>query len=363
MNAPSESSALNRAVPAALADAPEPGYLALARSGELHRRAETLWSMLSDCDICPRDCRVDRLAGEIAACFSAELPIVSSHVAHFGEEPCLSGTRGAGNIFFGQCNMRCVYCQNFQISQDYKGRGIDAATGERRNEVSLERLAEMMLELQGQGCHSINFVSPTHFVPQMVRAIEIAAAGGLRLPIVYNTNAYDSVRVLRLLDGIVDVYLPDFKYWSDEAGREWSHVRGYASVARETIAEMWRQTGPLSVDENGIARRGLILRHLILPNDLADTEPVLKWIAETLGSEVTLSLMAQYYPANKSARHILLNRRITPREYERAIELAQALGFENILAQEHHAASDYYQPDFEQAHPFHWGETARDFGN
>jgi putative pyruvate formate lyase activating enzyme len=167
--------------------------------------------MLGDCRICPRDCGVNRLAGEVAACFAAELPVVSTHVAHFGEEPCLSGSRGAGNIFFGLCNMRCVYCQNYQISQNYKT--------ERRNEVSIDRLARMMIELQERGCHSINFVSPTHFVPQMVAGIERAAAFGLRLPIVYNTNAYDSVEVLRLLDGIVDVYLPDLKYADDDTAQ------------------------------------------------------------------------------------------------------------------------------------------------
>lgn len=331
----------------------EPGFLALYRSGELGRRAELLRSMLGDCRICPRDCGVNRLAGEVAACFAAELPVVSTHVAHFGEEPCLSGSRGAGNIFFGLCNMRCVYCQNYQISQNYKT--------ERRNEVSIDRLAEMMLELQGRGCHSINFVSPTHFVPQMAGAIARAAEGGLRLPIVYNTNAYDSVEVLRLLDGIVDVYLPDLKYGDDAVAQRYSHIRGYVPAARAAIAEMWRQVGPLRLGPDGLARRGMILRHLVLPNDLADSEACLDWIKEALGTEVTLSLMAQYYPTNKADRWVLLNRKISFREYERVVEYADRLGFENVLTQEHHQASEYYRPDFEQEHAFHWGETARDF--
>lgn len=326
-----------------------PGHLRLAASGELARRTERLWAALADCDICPRDCRVNRLAGDVAACFAATLPVVSSHVAHFGEEPCLSGSRGAGNIFFGLCNMRCVYCQNFQISQNYKT--------ERRNEVSLERMAEMMLELQAAGCHNINFVSPTHFTPQMARAIEIANARGLRLPIVYNTNAYDSVAVLRDFEGIVDIYLPDLKYADDEAGRKYSHVRDYVPSARAAILEMWRQVGPLQVDGAGLARRGMIIRLLVLPNDLADIEDSLRWIRAEIGTEVTLSLMAQYYPVHKTDRYPLLNRKITLREYERAIEKADRLGFENILLQEHHEASEFYRPDFQKEHPFHWGDT------
>ncbi len=329
-----------------------PGYLALASSGELVRRSAVLWEMLRDCDICPRDCHVNRLEGQVAACFAAELPVVSRHVAHFGEEPCLTGTHGAGNIFFGLCNMRCVYCQNFQISQNYKG--------ERRNEVSFERFADMMLELQDRGCHSISFVSPTHFVPQMVRGIELAHARGLRLPIVYNTNAYDSVEVLKLLDGIVDVYLPDFKYASDDAGREYSQVFGYATAARAAILEMWRQVGPLQLDANGLARRGMILRHLVLPNDLADSDECLNWIRDNIGTDVTLSIMAQYYPTNKAERYVLLNRKPTLREYERVVARAEKMGFTNILTQEHHQASDFYRPDFSQEHPFHWGETEKE---
>lgn len=331
----------------------EPRFLALYRSGELARRAEALWVMLGDCRICPRDCGVDRLKGEVAACFAAELPVVSTYVAHFGEEPCITGSRGAGNIFFGLCNMRCVYCQNFQISQNYKT--------ERRNEVSIERLAGMMIELQERGCHNINFVSPTHFVPQMVAGIQRAAERGLRLPIVYNTNGYDSVEVLKLLDGIVDIYLPDLKYADDDTARKYSHIRDYVPAARAAIAEMWRQVGPLQVDGEGIARRGMVLRHLVLPNDLADSDECLTWIREALGTDVTLSLMAQYYPTNKADRWVLLNRKITFREYERVLERAEGLGFEDVLIQEHHEASEYYRPDFEQDHAFHWGETAKDF--
>src|SRR5436189_1298951 len=217
----------------------QPSYLRLLRSGGLRRRVESLEALLERCTVCPRDCLNNRLNNEIAACYSGRLPIVSSYTAHFGEEPALAGTHGAGNIFFGNCNLRCVYCQNYQISQTHKEQI--------KNQVTHERLAEMMLELQARRCHNINFVSPTHFAPQMARAILIAAQQGLRLPIVYNTNAYDSVEVLKLLDGIVDVYLPDLKYAEDEAGFLYSKVRSYASVSRASLAEMFRLSGEGSV--------------------------------------------------------------------------------------------------------------------
>src|ERR1700741_1030839 len=228
----------------------EPSYVGLLRDGELAQRVEALEKLLESCTVCPRDCLNNRLKNEIAACYSGRLPIVSSYTAHFGEEPPLVGTRGAGNIFFGNCNLRCVYCQNYQISQTHKEQ--------LKNEITHERLAEIMLELQSRGCHSINFVSPTHFAPQMARSILIAAEKGLHLPIVYNTNAYDSVAVLRLLDGVVDVYLPDLKYAEDEAGFLYSKVRSYKSVSRAAIAEMHRQTGEPVYDENSLLRRGLV---------------------------------------------------------------------------------------------------------
>src|SRR5438034_3567982 len=238
----------------------EASYRRLLQTGELRRRVEALEALLERCTVCPRDCFNNRLRDEIAACYSGRLPIVSSYTAHFGEEPPLVGTRGAGNIFFGNCNLRCVYCQNYQISQTHKQQI--------KNEVTHERLAEMMLELQARGCHNINFVSPTHFAPQMARAILIAAEGGLRIPIVYNTNAYDSVEVLRLLDGIVDVYLPDLKYAEDEAGFLYSKVRSYRECSRAAIAEMHRKMGhELVYGEDGLLKRGLVIRLLVLPND------------------------------------------------------------------------------------------------
>src|SRR5262245_52392438 len=236
----------------------EPSYYRLLREGVLVQRVEALEKLLKRCTVCPRDCFNNRLNNEIAACYSGRLPIVSSYTAHFGEEPPLAGSKGAGNIFFGNCNLRCVYCQNYQISQRHKD--------EIKNQVTHERLAEMMLELQARGCHNINFVSPTHFAPQMARSILLAAQQGLRLPIVYNTNSYDSVEVLRLLDGVVDVYLPDLKYADDESGYMYSKVSGYKEVSRLALKEMFRQTGDeLVFDDDGLLQRGLVVRLLVLP--------------------------------------------------------------------------------------------------
>jgi putative pyruvate formate lyase activating enzyme len=319
----------------------EATYLRLLRSGELCRRVETLEALLARCTVCPRDCLNNRLNDEIAACYSGRLPIVSSYTPHFGEEPPLTGTRGAGNIFFGNCNLRCVYCQNYQISQKHKEQI--------KNEVTHERLAEMMLELQVRGCHNINFVSPTHFAPQMARAILIAAEQGLHLPIVYNTNAYDSVEVLRLLDGIVDVYLPDLKYAEDESGYLYSKVRSYGSVSRAALTEMHRQMGNDLVIDDGLLKRGLVIRLLVLPNDIAGVRESLQWIREDLSPRVAVSLMAQYYPTNVAGtnqRYVLLSRRISESEWMRAVAALEELGIEEGWMQEYDGASFYYRPDF-----------------
>ena len=319
-----------------------PRYLTLLKTGELERRVDQLEALLRSCTVCPKDCGNDRLNDEIAACYSGRRPIVSSYTAHFGEEPCLSGSRGAGNIFFGNCNLRCVYCQNYQISQTWREQ--------KKNEVTHERLAEMMLELQERGCHNIGFVSPTHFAPQMARAILIAAERGLKLPIVYNTNAYDSVEVLRLLDGIVDVYLPDLKYADSDAGFQYSKVRDYATHARAAIKEMSRQMGAgLVFDDDGLLQRGLLIRLLVLPNDIAGLEHNLRWIRAELGPKQAVSLMAQYYATNKAAtdpRYILLSRKISEGEWFQAVSLLDELGIEEGFMQEYDGASHYYRPDF-----------------
>jgi len=332
-----------------------PSYLRLFRDGLLERRVVELERLLERCTVCPRDCLNNRLKDEIAACYSGRLPIVSSYTAHFGEEPPLVGTRGAGNIFFGNCNLRCVYCQNYQISQTHKEQI--------KNQVTHERLAEMMLELQSHGCHNINFVSPTHFAPQMARAILLAAEQGLQLPIVYNTNAYDSVEVLQLLDGIVDVYLPDLKYASDEAGYLYSKVRSYKEYSRRALREMYRQTGDeLVFDETGLLRRGLVIRLLVLPNDVAEVRESLEWIKDELSARVAISLMAQYYPthqAETNARYVLLSRRIRELEWLKAASALEEVGMEEGWVQEYDGASFYYRPDFnEQQRPF---RDIRDF--
>ncbi len=333
----------------------KPKFLELYRTGELEKRVESLEKLLESCTVCPKDCGNNRLNDEIAACYSGRLPIVSSYTAHFGEEPVLSGTNGAGNIFFGNCNLRCVYCQNFQISQTHKTQ--------KKNEISHERLAEIMLELQERGCHNIGFVSPTHFAPQMARAILIAAEKGLKLPIVYNTNAYDSVEVLQLLDGIVDVYLPDLKYADNESGYEFSKIRYYATHARAAIKEMFRQTGDeLVYGADNLLKRGLVIRLLVLPNDLAGIEENLRWIKKELSPKTAISLMAQYYATNKAAtdeRYILLSRRISESEWFSALELLEELGMEEGFLQEYESASYYYRPDFnDKDKPF---KDIRDF--
>ena len=319
-------------------------YIELLESGELELRVERLMEMLRVCRICPRDCDVNRLNDEVAACYSGLLPIVSTYTAHFGEEPALVGSRGAGNVFLGLCNLRCVYCQNYQISQTFKEQ--------RKNEVSFERLAEIFLELQERGCHNINWVSPTHFVPQLVKSLYIAARRGLRLPVVYNTNSYDSVEVLKLLDGIVDVYLPDLKYSQDDAGREYSKVTEYVRHSRAAIAEMHRQMGDsLEYDENGLLKRGLVIRLLVLPNDIAGIHESLRWIREELSPKVAVSLMAQYFPTNKVAleRYPLISRKIRWSEWLTAIEQMDLLGMDEGWMQDFDAASEYYRPDFGDA--------------
>src|SRR5215217_7758078 len=332
-----------------------PTYLALYESGGLEERVRALEGMLLSCSVCPLDCGNDRTRGELARCYSAALPVVSSYTPHFGEEPALTGARGAGNIFFGNCNLRCVYCQNYQISQRHKE--------EIKNEVTHERLAEMLLELQAHGCHNVNFVSPTHFAPQMARSILIAAQQGLRVPVVYNTNAYDAVSVLRLLDGIVDIYLPDLKYADDESGYLYSKVSGYKEVSRAALREMYRQTGAeLVFDESGLLKRGLVVRLLVLPNDIGSVRESIEWIRDELSPRVAISLMAQYYPTHQAAtnkRFMLLSRRIRETEWLKANVALEELGMIEGWVQEFDGAAYYYRPDFNDANtPF---RDIRDF--
>ena len=315
------------------------------KSGELARRARILEARLRDCDICPRECGVNRLDNEPGFCHSGYLPVVAAVCAHHGEEPAISGDRGSGTIFFGNCNLRCAYCQNHQISQNPKAQAD--------KQVDHETLARHMLYLQNElGSHNINLVTPSHFVPQLVKALLVAVPLGLRIPLVYNTSSYDSVATLKALDGIISIYLADLRYASDRWGKKFSRVSDYVGRAREAIKEMYRQVGHLVVDEKGIARRGLIVRYLILPDDLAGSRQSLTWLANELSPAVTVSIMAQYYPAHRAPQIPRLARKITPGEYEEVIGLLDELGLENGWVQAMDA-SDTYQPDFyRREHPF-----------
>lgn len=326
----------------------EPSYLSLYKSGELERRAEILEARLASCDLCPHKCKVNRLAGGVGFCHSGSLPIVDTVCQHLGEEPPLSGTRGSGTVFFGSCNLRCVYCQNHQISQNWQnmcGKEMDCRT-----------LAERLIYLQNElHCQNINFVSPSHFVPQILRTILEAVPMGLKLPLVYNTSGYDSLETITVLDGIFDIYLPDLRYASDEVAKQFSQAENYVENARACIKEMYRQVGNLQTDENGVAERGLIVRHLILPARLAGSKESLCWLANEVSPQVSVSIMAQYYPTFHAGQFPPLSRRITRVEYEEVVDLMDELGMENGWIQEM-SAPDIYRPDFERNnHPFNPG--------
>jgi len=325
--------------------AAEPGYVGFYRSGELKRRAEALVARLNSCNICPRECGVNRLENETGFCHSGYRPIVSTVCAHHGEEPVISGSQGSGTVFFGNCNMRCVYCQNHQISQNYKAQ--------QSKEIDPHTLAERMLYLQDElGCHNINFVSPSHFVPQLVQAVLEAVPLGLRLPLVYNTSSYDSIKSLKALDGIINIYLADLRYASNKWSRKFSRVSDYVECARAAIKEMYSQVGDLVVDDDGIAQRGLIVRHLVLPNRLAGSQDSLTWLVREVSPKVTVSIMSQYFPAHRASRIPLLSRTISSAEYSEVARLVDELGLENGWVQEIGASKDYL-PDFAcETNPF-----------
>lgn len=295
--------------------------------------------MLEHCTVCPRQCLNDRRVSSSGYCRSGYLPSVSSYTPHFGEEPVLSGSRGAGNIFFSNCNLRCVFCQNHEISQN--------PAEENRHEVSFERLADIMLELQQRGCHNIGLVSPSHYSAQIISAIEIAAGKGLNLPVIYNSNGYDSSAMLRLYDGIADIYLPDLKYGDNAAAMEYSRAPHYFDTAKLAVKEMFRQTGSELIYEGGVLVRGLIIRHLVLPNGLAETEEVFRFIAEELSPEVHISLMSQYYPAYRAGEKVLISRTLRLSEYQRAVGLLDKYGLKNGWIQEPESQENY-RPDFQK---------------
>lgn len=298
------------------------------------------YKILSNCRLCPRECGVNRLKDERGFCRSGKNLVVSSYSPHFGEEPPLTGKRGSGTIFFTNCNMRCVFCQNYQISQEGLGE-----------EISEERLAEMMLHLQSSGCHNINLVSPTHFVPQILRAVKLAVSNGLSIPFVYNTNGYDSLDTLKLLEGVIDIYLPDIKYGDNTMAQKYSYGKDYVSKSRLTIKEMFRQVGNSQVDQDMVAKRGIIVRHLVLPNNIAGTYECLKFLAYEVSKDIRISLMSQYNPLYKAKEFPEINRRITPKEYIQAKNYARQLGLTNIWAQEL-TSPHILIPDFEMEDVF-----------
>jgi putative pyruvate formate lyase activating enzyme len=295
-----------------------PSYLNLGKK-ELKKRIERLFKILESCEICPRKCHVNRLKGEKGYCQLGYLPMVSAYHPHFGEETPLVGKYGSGTIFMTSCNLSCVYCQNYEISQLRIGE-----------EVSFERLAEMMIELQNLGCHNINLVTPTPQVPAILKSLEIAIEKGLKIPLVYNTSSYDSLEVLKLLDGIIDIYLPDARYSDDKVALKYSNTPNYFEIMKAAIKEMHRQVGDLVVNEEGIAVRGLIIRHLVLPNELAGSEKIFEFISKEISKNTFLNIMDQYWPAYKAYQYPELSRRITKEEFEEVINLAKKFGLKRI---------------------------------
>jgi putative pyruvate formate lyase activating enzyme len=293
-----------------------PGYLQLLEHDELGRRSQEATAVLADCCVCPRLCHVDRrLPNPKSYCLTGREAIVSSAFAHHGEEDCLRGWKGSGTIFFSQCNLRCVFCQNFDIS--WEGQG---------HTVSARQLADLMLALQDQGCHNINLVTPSHVVPQILESLIFAAEEGLRLPLVYNTGGYDRVETLKWLDGVVDIYMPDFKFWNPATARELANAADYPEVARAAIKEMHRQVGNLLIDDHGLAYRGLLVRHLVMPNGSKETRQILRFLAREISPETFVNIMPQYRPAGMTAEQPAIDRPLQMGEYEEAIEIAREEG-------------------------------------
>lgn len=297
----------------------KPAYLKTCGQKGFEERIKKAFQVLEKCTLCPRNCEVNRLEGEKGVCRAGYLPEVSSYSPHFGEERPLVGHHGSGTIFMTHCNLRCIFCQNYSIS--HLGEG---------HEVSFERLAKMMIELQLLGCHNINFVSPTHYVPQILKAIPLAVKKGLSVPLVYNTGGYDPLEMLKLLDGVIDIYMPDFKYSQEGPAKECSDAPDYPERARIAFKEMQRQVGDLVLDERGIALRGLLVRHLVLPQGLAGTKEVMHFLASEISKNVYVNIMDQYYPCGKIHHQSALSRRITKHEYQEALDAAEKEGITRL---------------------------------
>ena len=289
-----------------------PSYIALTQQGDLKRRVQDLWDILKDCRLCPRECRANRLEGEVGYCKADSGLIVSSAFPHFGEESPLVGYHGSGTIFLTHCNLRCIFCQNFDIS--HLGRG---------ERITSSDMARMMIRLQELGCHNINFVTPTHYVPQIVASLPEAVEHGLRIPLVYNCSGYESLEVIQLLEGIVDIYMPDAKFMDEKYSKEYCNAPDYPGVLQEVLKEMHRQVGDLKTDSHGIAEKGLLIRHLVMPGGVASSEAVLRFIAEEISVHTYVNIMDQYRPEYHACEHVPINRRITHKEYREATQLAK----------------------------------------
>jgi putative pyruvate formate lyase activating enzyme len=297
----------------------EPLYLETYRRGLLQGKIDAAYDILNQCNLCPRNCLVDRHHGELGLCRTGDQPVVSSYAPHFGEEDPLVGQRGSGTIFFTHCNLYCIFCQNWEISHGGQGE-----------EVSLEDLVAMMLFLQKRGCHNINFVTPSHQVYQILAALPTAIAGGLNVPLVYNTGGYDAVETLRLLDGVVDIYMPDFKFWDPAVAQDLTQAEDYPEIARQALKEMHRQVGDLVVDEQGVARRGLLVRHLVLPDGLAGTKEVMEFLAKEISPHTYVNVMGQYRPCGRAGEHPSLRKFLTALEHEEAQRLAREAGLTRL---------------------------------
>lgn len=300
-----------------------PSYIAAFETKRLQKTAQKAFEMLENCMICPRRCGVNRIQGQTGFCRTGREAIVCSALAHQGEEPPISGTKGSGTIFFSRCNMRCVYCQNSSFSQADEGR-----------EVTERELAEFMLVLQEAGCHNINFVTPTHVLPQILEALILAIEGGLQIPLVYNTSGYEFPEIIRLLEGIVDIYLPDMRYANENHAIKYSSAPNYPAYNRDAVKEMFRQVGTAQFDQDGLIKRGLIIRHLVLPEDIAGSEEIFRFISREISPDTCVSLMSQYFPAFEASGDLKLNRPISLEEYEKAVELLTHYGLENGWIQE-----------------------------
>lgn len=295
-----------------------PNYLNLSKE-DLNKRIEKLFKVLENCEICPRQCHINRLKDEKGFCKLGTLPVISAFHPHFGEEAPLVGKYGSGTIFFTSCNLSCVYCQNYEISQLRIGE-----------EVSFERLAEIMISLQDRGCYNINLVTPSPQIPQILKSLSIAIRKNLKIPLVYNTSSYDSIETLKLLDGIIDIYMPDVRYSDDRIALKYSNAPKYFQIMKKAVKEMHGQVGDLVLNKDGIAKKGLLVRHLVLPNDLAGSERIFEFLAKEISKDTFLNIMDQYYPSYKASQFPEISRRITNQEYQRAISLAKNLELKRI---------------------------------